>query len=75
MTEILPTSPIEVACRTCMAPVNEKCTTRPKVVMQWVRVLNRFHDTRWRDFNRVRNERAAMNDWNQKYGKDKERTA
>jgi len=73
--EILPTSPIEVACRRCMAPVGKKCTTVPKVAAQWVRVLKCFHDTRWRDFNRARAERAAMNDWNQRYGKDKERIA
>ena len=61
-------SPDEVPCRTCMAQAGEKCTTKPRnVEAQWLRVLNYFHDTRWRDFNRVRNERAAMNDWNQKY--------
>ena len=69
MTEqYLPTSPVEVSCRSCKAAVGERCTTKLKAGGKWLRVLKYFHSTRWRDFERARNERAAMNDWNKKYG-------
>lgn len=60
-------SPINVPCRTCFAKHGEKCTTKPQLGGHWVRELSYFHTVRWRDFNRARNEVAAMNDWNQRY--------
>lgn len=61
-------SPIDVLCRHCEAPTGEKCTTVPLATSNFVRVLGYFHATRWRDFNHARAERAAMVDWNKKYG-------
>jgi hypothetical protein len=68
MSAEFPNSPIEIVCRYCEAPVGEKCTTKPTSDAQWVRVLSYFHGPRWRDFNRIRGERAALDDWNNKYG-------
>ena len=61
-------SPKDVACRHCEAPVGASCTTVPQDASQYVMVLTYCHSVRWRDFNRARNERAAMADWNSKYG-------
>jgi hypothetical protein len=76
-----PKSPIDVACRHCDAPVGHKCGTRPsRAILRrraaagdpignyWIRELSYFHRTRWTDFNRIRGERAALADWNAKYG-------
>ena len=34
----------------------------------WIRLVNYFHDMRWRDFNRVRNDWAKLDDWQKRYG-------
>jgi hypothetical protein len=62
------TSPLDIACRHCEAPIGEKCTTKPQAGGKYVMELAYFHGPRWRDFNRTRGEHAAMDDWNKRYG-------
>lgn len=64
----LPQSPIEFPCRHCSAPAGEKCTSVPQATSNYVQVLSHMHRIRWDDFNKARNERAAFNDWEKKYG-------
>lgn len=64
----MPKHPIEIACRYCGAPAGEKCTSKPKATSQYVQVLNYSHRPRWSDFNRMRSEIAALDDWNNRYG-------
>ena len=61
-------SPKDVLCRHCEARVGEACTTKSQAASRYVMVLAYFHRVRRRDFNRRRNERAAMADWNSRYG-------
>ncbi len=68
MSAEFPNSPLEIACRYCEAQAGAKCTTRQTHDVQRLRVLPYFHGPRWRDFNRIRGERAALDDWNNKYG-------
>lgn len=76
-----PQSPLDIFCRGCAAPPGHKCGVVPNrsllrrrirdgdpVEEYWIRELNYFHDMRWRDFNRVRGEWAALDDWNKRYG-------
>jgi hypothetical protein len=61
-------TPLGAACRTCSAPAGEPCTTVAKPTSEYVRVLHYFHRTRWHDYYQAHAERAALDDWNQKYG-------
>lgn len=61
-------TPISRPCRTCSAGAGEPCSTVPKPTSVYVRELHYFHATRWRDWNQANQERAAMDDWQKKYG-------
>jgi hypothetical protein len=75
-----PTTPMDVFCRGCSAKPGHKCGVVPNrsllrrrirdgnpVQSYWIRLLPYFHDMRWRDFNRVRNEYAKLDDWQKRY--------
>jgi hypothetical protein len=81
MTPDRPKSPLDIFCRGCAAPPGQKCGVMPNrsllrrrlragdpVETYWIRVLSYFHDMRWRDFNKVSNEWAALDDWEKRYG-------
>ena len=76
-----PESPLDLFCRGCGAAAGEKCAVVPNrtllrrriragepVERFWVREVSSFHVMRWRDFNRVRNEYAKLDDWQKQYG-------
>ena len=76
-----PESPLDLFCRGCAAEPGQKCGVVPNrsllrrriragdpVTTCWIRQLSYFHDMRWRDFNRVRNEWAKLDDWQRRYG-------
>jgi hypothetical protein len=81
----VPQSPIEIHCRGCDAKPGEKCGVVPNksllrrrlragdpVHAYYTKLLRYFHDMRWRDFNRVRNDFAKLDDWNKRYAKTTE---
>lgn len=79
-TEQCPKSPLDLPCRGCAAEPGQKCGVVPNRSLlrrrlragdpepYWIRVLPYFHDMRWRDFNKVRNEYAKLNDWQKRFG-------
>lgn len=66
----LPKDPKEFPCRHCNAKAGQPCTTVPQLGSRYVQVLSHFHRTRWSDFTIARNERAAFNDNEKRYGKN-----
>jgi hypothetical protein len=61
-------TPIDRPCRYCGAEIGGPCTTVLKAGGEYVRVLHYFHQTRWNDYYKWHSERAAMDDWNKRYG-------
>lgn len=61
-------TPIDQPCRYCRAETGERCTTVLKAECGYVRVLHYFHRVRWNDYYKHHGQRAAMDDWNKRYG-------
>lgn len=67
-----PKSPLDIECPTCGSPLGEQCTNKPHVAAQWVRVLDHSHDSRWRAFNKTRNEFIKLQEWEAIYGSQRD---
>ena len=74
-------SPLDLGCRGCAARGGERCRVVLHRTMLAARIrrgepavavvlheARYFHLQRWRDFNRVRNDYAKLDDWQKLYG-------